>query len=315
MPIGYVTNGVHMPSWDSAEADDLWTCACGKDRWLEMTKDLERDILCITDAELWQFRIAASNSFVAYARKRISRQLAASGASSAAVAEAERLLNPHVLTLGFARRFATYKRANLLLTDRDRLRRLLLDPERPVQIVFAGKAHPKDEPGKAIIQQIWQLTKDPELGPHVVFIEDYDIGVGRMLVHGVDAWVNNPRRPMEACGTSGQKVVLNGGLNISVLDGWWAEAYDGTNGFAIGGDTVHVDADVQDGRDAENLYRTLEQEVVPLFYDRDDTGLPRGWVRRVKRALTTCAWRFSADRMVIDYLQEAYLQAAGGTSH
>ena len=180
-----------------------------------------------------------------------------------------------------------------------------------MQVVLAGRADPHEEPGKAFIRRLHELSQDPRFDGRIVFLENYDVRVGREMVRGVDVWVNNPRRPLEACGTSGQKVVLNGGLNLSVLDGWWAEAFDATNGFAIGGTRVHRDADIQDGRDAESLYRALEEQVVPLFYDRDQSGVPHAWVRSMKRGLVTCAWRFSASRMVRDYLHQAYLPAAG----
>ncbi len=300
IPIGHITNGVHVPTWLAPQMVRVYERFLPQDFQSRIHEPgAWRGLNRIDDGELWEARQVMRHRLVDYVRRRTGRI---------------DVLDPSALTLGFARRFATYKRAVLLLSDRDRLKRLLLDGERPVQIVFAGKAHPKDEPGKALIQQIHQLSHDPEFAGRVVFLEDYDIGVGRALTHGVDVWVNNPRRPLEACGTSGQKVVLNGGLNLSVLDGWWAEAYDGTNGFAIGGEHVHTDVEIQDARDAESLYRSLEEEVVPLFYDRDPTGVPLGWMKHVKRALTTCAWRYSAGRMVIDYLERAYLPAAGGTS-
>ncbi|MGH2627333.1 MAG: alpha-glucan family phosphorylase, partial [Anaerolineales bacterium] len=218
------------------------------------------------------------------------------------------------LVLGFARRFATYKRADILLHDLDRLARLVGDPERPLQIIFAGKAHPADTAGKALAQRVAQLGQDPRFAGRIVFVENYTMHVGRQLVQGVDAWLYTPRRPQEACGTSGQKVILNGGLNVSILDGWWAEAFEGANGFAIGRGEVHADPAEQDRRDAETLYATLENEVVPLYYARDEEGLPRGWIARVKRAIQTLAWRYNADRMVQDYVEQCYLPAAGGST-
>jgi starch phosphorylase len=223
-----------------------------------------------------------------------------------------RALDPEALTLGFARRFATYKRADLLLRDPDRLARLLNNPARPVQLIYAGKAHPQDDGGKALAQRIAQLEDDPRFGGRVVFVENYSMLVGRQLVQGVDAWLNTPRRPLEACGTSGEKCILNGVLNISILDGWWAEAYDGANGFAIGGSDSHPDPEVQDARDSAALYELLENEVVPLYFARDDMHLPRRWIVRVKRAIRTLAWRYNADRMVMDYVRECYLPASGG---
>ena len=224
------------------------------------------------------------------------------------------MLSPDALTIGFARRFATYKRANLILADIEKLASMVNDPKRPVQFVFAGKAHPHDEPGKRVLQQIAELMRDPQFADKFVFVEDYDINVGRHFVQGVDVWLNNPRRPLEASGTSGQKVVLNGGLNLSVLDGWWAEAYDGLNGFAIGTGRTHSNMNVHDTRDGEDLYRVLREEVIPLYYQRDRDGLPRGWIKRMKRTIRTLGWRFNADRMVMDYTLKCYVPAAGGTS-
>jgi starch phosphorylase len=249
-----------------------------------------------------------------FVRRRAVRQCERRGEPAAVVEEARRALSLEALTIGFARRFATYKRADLLLEDLERLARLLNNPALPVQLVFAGKAHPRDEPGKQVLQGIAHLTRDSRLAGRVVFVEDYDINVGRHLVQGVDVWLNTPRRPLEASGTSGQKVVLNGGLNLSVLDGWWAEAYDGCNGFAIGRGEAHVVSEIQDARDAEALYQTLEEEVIPLYYDRDPDGLPRAWVARMKRAIRTLGWRFNADRMVMDYVRQCYLPAVGGVS-
>ena len=224
VPVGYVTNGVHMPSWDSAEADDLWTKACGKDRWLVTTEPLEQDICRVSDANLWQFRIAASKSLVEYARERLSKQLAVAGAPSEAIDEAKHLFDPNALTLGFARRFTTYKRPNLLLHNPERLLRLLANPERPVQLIIAGKAHPADQAGQALIREWTHFIRRPGARPHVIFLSDYDMNLTEHLVQGVDVWLNTPRRPWEACGTSGMKVLVNGGINLSELDGWWAEA-------------------------------------------------------------------------------------------
>jgi starch phosphorylase len=223
-------------------------------------------------------------------------------------------LDPAALTIGFARRFATYKRANLILADIESLATMVNDPKRPVQFVFAGKAHPNDEPGKRVLQQIAELMRNSRFADKFVFVEDYDINVGRYFVQGVDVWLNNPRRPLEASGTSGQKVVLNGGLNLSVLDGWWAEAYDSMNGFSIGTGRTHSNMNVHDTRDGEDLRRALREEVIPLFYQRDRDGLPRGWIKRMKRTIRTLGWRFNADRMVMDYTLKCYVPAAGGTS-
>jgi starch phosphorylase len=224
------------------------------------------------------------------------------------------VLDPNALTIGFGRRFATYKRAALILSDEKRILSLLNHKERPIQIVVAGKAHPKDEPGKHLIQRLANTRHDPRFNNRIVFIEDYDINVCRHLIQGVDVWLNNPRRPLEASGTSGQKAVLNGALNLSILDGWWAEACDGSNGFAVGKGTQHVSDDVTDRRDAELLYAALEEQVVPTFYDRDMDGLPRKWIRMMMNSIATLAWRFSAHRMVMDYTRVCYVPAAGGLS-
>jgi starch phosphorylase len=247
-------------------------------------------------------------------RYRTAEQARRRKESSETLRKLSRVLTPDALTIGFARRFATYKRANLILADIEKVASMVNDPKRPVQFVFAGKAHPHDEPGKRVLQQIAQLMRDSKFADHVVFVEDYDINVGRHLVQGVDVWLNNPRRPLEASGTSGQKVVLNGGLNLSVLDGWWAEAYDGLNGFAIGTGRTHTNMNVHDSRDGDDLYRVLREEVIPLYYHRDQDGLPRGWIKRMKRTIRTLGWRFSANRMVMDYVLKCYVPAAGGTS-
>jgi starch phosphorylase len=219
-----------------------------------------------------------------------------------------------VLTIGFARRFATYKRANLIFRDLEHMAALINDPQFPIQFVFAGKAHPLDMPGKNVLREVAAAMRDSQFAGRVLFVEDYDINVGRHLVQGVDVWLNNPRRPLEASGTSGQKVVLNGGLNLSVLDGWWAEAFDGTNGFAIGMGEAHTAIDVHDRMDADALYEVLRDEVVPLYYQRDVDALPRGWIARMKSAISTLGWRFNANRMVMDYVTKCYVPAAGGTS-
>ncbi len=248
------------------------------------------------------------------ARRRGARQAERRGDPPEFVMQMRSALSFDALTIGFARRFATYKRAGLILQDVDRLASLLNNPQMPVQFIFAGKSHPHDGPGKRVLQQIAALMRDARFAGKFVFIEDYDINVGRHLVQGVDVWMNNPRRPLEACGTSGQKVVLNGGLNLSVLDGWWAEAYAGMNGFAIGTSDTHSSPDTHDCRDGEALIRVLEEEVIPLYYDRDSYGLPREWIGRMKRAIRTLGWRFSADRMVMDYVLKTYIPAASGTS-
>ena len=310
VPVGYVTNGVHMPSWDSAEADDLWTKACGKDRWLVTTEPLEQDIRSVSDASLWQFRIAASKSLVEYARERLSRQLAVAGAPSEAIDEAKHLFDPNALTLGFARRFTTYKRPNLLLHNPERLLRLLANPERPVQLIIAGKAHPADQAGQALIREWTHFIRRPGARPHVIFLSDYDMNLTEHLVQGVDVWLNTPRRPWEACGTSGMKVLVNGGINLSELDGWWAEAYSPEVGWALGDGREHGDDPAWDAVEADALYELLEREVIPEFYARDEQGIPTAWVARMRESMARLTPRFSANRTVREYTEQHYLPAA-----
>ena len=310
VPVGHITNGVHMPTWDSAPADDLWTKACGKDRWLGTTETLGQDIRRVSDIDLWQFRLAASKALVAYARERLTLQLAVSGASPEAIDRANHLFDPNVLTLGFARRFATYKRPNLLLHNPERLIRLLTNPERPVQLILAGKAHPADQAGQALIQEWMHFIRRPETRLHVIFLSDYDMLLTRHLVQGVDVWINTPRRPWEACGTSGMKVLVNGGINLSVLDGWWAEAYAPDMGWALGDAQQHDDDSAGDAADAEMLYDLLEREVVPEFYRRDDQCIPIAWIARMRESMARLTPRFSANRAVIDYTKQHYLPAA-----
>jgi starch phosphorylase len=309
VPVGHVTNGVHMPTWDSAAADDLWTEACGKDRWLGTTETLEQDIRCVSDTKLWQFRTAASQSFVEYVRERLSGQLAVSGASPEAVDGAKHLFDPNALTLGFARRFATYKRPNLLLHDPERLLRLLTNPERPVQLILAGKAHPADQTGQALIQQWTHFIRRPEVHPHVIFLSDYDMHLTEQLVQGVDVWLNTPRRPWEA-GTSGMKVLVNGGINLSELDGWWAEAYSSEVGWALGDGHEHGDDPAWDAAEADALYDLLEREVIPEFYTRDKSGIPTAWIKRMRESMARLTPRFSANRTVREYTEQHYLPAA-----
>jgi starch phosphorylase len=310
IPVGHVTNGVHMPTWDSAPADDLWTEACGKDRWLGTTNTLEHDIRRVSDAKLWEFRIAASKSLVEYARERLSRHLAVSGASPEAIEGAKHLFDPNALTLGFARRFATYKRPNLLLHDPERLLRLLTDPQRPVQLILAGKAHPADQAGQALIQEWTHFIRRPEARPHVIFLSDYDMLLTENLVQGVDVWINTPRRPWEACGTSGMKVLVNGGINLSELDGWWAEAYTPELGWALGDGQEHGDDPAWDAAESAALYDLLEREVIPEFYTRDKKGIPTAWVARMRESMARLTPRFSANRTVREYTDQHYLPSA-----
>jgi len=315
IPIGHITNGVHVQSWLAWQMQHLYDRHFPVD-WMHSMGEsgVWQKIHDVDPGELWETHYALKNLLVAFVRRRVSRQCRRRGESDEAVEAARNILDPTILTLGFGRRFATYKRADLILRDIDRLTAMVTDPDRPVQMIFAGKAHPADDPGKQLIQKIANLRHDPRFGGRIAFVEDYEINVCRHLVQGVDVWLNNPRRPLEASGTSGQKAVLNGALNLSVLDGWWAEAYDGSNGFAIGRGTHHVDDRITDTRDGEDLYRTLEEEVIPLYYDRDIDGLPRQWIKRMMNSISSLAWRFSAHRMVADYVRCAYLPAAGGAS-
>jgi starch phosphorylase len=310
VPFGHVTNGVHVPTWDSAEADAIWTEACGKDRWRHEPEDVGERIEAVTDEALWALRGQARAALVGNVRQRLVFQLSGRGHPSAVVAVGETVLDPNVLTLGFARRFTAYKRPDLLLTDRDRLQRLLCDEARPVQLVLAGKAHPDDEVGKQMIQEWVGFAQDPGFRRRVVLLEDYDISLAQELVQGVDLWINTPRRPWEACGTSGMKVIVNGGLNLSTLDGWWEEAYRPDAGWAIGDGAPHPDMDQQDRREADELYALLERSVVPAFYERDGTGVPRAWVDRMRRSMADLTVRYGASRMMRDYLDKAYLPAA-----
>jgi len=314
MPIGHITNGVHIPSWMAWQVNTLlerhlpnWTAeSFDPTDW--------EGIHRIDPGELWETHSALKNLLVAFVRRRVNRQCRRRSESDEIIDRARTVLDPQILTIGFGRRFATYKRATLVLNDLDRMARLCNDPDRPVQFIFSGKAHPADNPGKEFIQTIANLRNDPRFAERFIFIEDYDINVCRHMVQGVDVWLNNPRRPLEASGTSGMKAVLNGALNLSVLDGWWAEAYDGTNGFAIGKGTSHSDDRISDKRDAESLFDVLEHEVIPLYYHIDEYGLPVGWIKRMMNSISTLAWRFSAHRMVADYTTQAYLPAAGGVS-
>jgi starch phosphorylase len=315
VPIGHVTNGVHVPSWLAPQMGRLYDRHLGVG-WQRQSSADETwaAIEAVDDGELWETHLSLKAQLLEFIRRRAREQAERRSEPAEALQRLGKILSPDALTIGFARRFATYKRANLLLADLERLNAMVNDAKRPVQFVFAGKAHPHDEPGKRVLQQIAQMMRDPDFGNKFVFLENYDINVGRHLVQGVDVWLNNPRRPLEASGTSGQKVVLNGGLNLSVLDGWWAEAYDGMNGFAIGSGRTHSNMDVHDSRDGEDLYRVLLEEVIPLYYQRDRDGLPRGWIKRMKRTIRTLGWRFNADRMVMDYTEKCYIPAAGGTS-
>lgn len=315
VPIGHITNGVHVHSWLAQQMRALYDKHFPVG-WIRNVQSPEawQSIHDVDPGELWETHNALKNNLLTFVRRRLSRQCRRRGESDAVIEAARNALDPNVLTIGFGRRFATYKRANLLFSELDKIAELLADTERPIQLIYAGKAHPKDEPGKRFIKEIANLRHDPRFAGRIAFVEDYDINVCRHLVQGVDVWLNNPRRPLEASGTSGQKVVLNGGLNCSILDGWWAEAYNGNNGFAIGYGTSHVNDEITDARDAEALYETLVNQVIPCYYDRDHDGLPKAWIKRMMHSISTLAWRFSSHRMVVDYSQHSYLRAAGGVT-
>jgi glycogen phosphorylase len=310
IPVGYITNGVHMPTWDSKEADDIWTKHCGKDRWLGTNKTLEQDIRRVPDEQLWEMRINANKVLIEFAGEHLARQLLGSGHSPDVVEHSKHLFDPNVLTLGFARRFATYKRPNLLLHDPQRLLRLLTNPKFPVQLIIAGKAHPSDHEGQNLIKEWIHFIKQNNFQPRVIFLSDYDMHISEHLVQGVDVWINTPRRPWEASGTSGMKVLVNGGINLSELDGWWAEAYTPEIGWAIGDGNEHADNAMWDAVEAEQLYTILEQNVVPEFYNRNEKGIPTAWVNRMRESMAQLTPRFSADRSVREYTEQHYLPAA-----
>ncbi len=313
-PILGLTNGVHVPSWVGspiaellegigADLDDLDPGTVAGRFW----ERLER----IPSRDLWEAHLRQKRELALFARRRLRSQFARHGESPTVLAEVESALDPEILTIGFARRFATYKRAGLLFSDLDRLARMLWDKEHPVQVVFAGKAHPADRPGQGVIQEIFQRSRSAQLRGRVFILEDYDMRVGRFLVEGVDVWLNNPRRPLEASGTSGMKAAQNGVPNVSVLDGWWDEGYQGDNGWAIGGRETLADEAAQDWHDALDLYRLLEDEIVPRYYERDATGLPGRWLDVMRRAMATALWDFSTTRMLREYAERLYLPAAG----
>jgi len=308
VPVGSVTNGIHVPTWDSAEADALWTKVCGADRW-RGERPLTDAVRRLTTGELWQMRTEARKTMLTQVRDRYARQQSAEGASHVDFVE---IFKENVLTMGFARRFATYKRPDLLLHDPERLIRLLTNSQQPVQLILAGKAHPEDSPGQALIKQWNDFIERPEVRGHVVFLSDYDMQMAQELVKGMDLWINTPRRPWEACGTSGMKVLANGGLNISELDGWWAEAYTPKIGWAIGDGREHGEDAAWDTSEVESLYTLLEQQVVPEFYERDAQGLPSKWLERVRESMATLTPQFSAGRAIREYTNDHYLPAVTG---
>jgi len=310
VPVSHVTNGIHVATWDSCEADKVWTERCGAGSWRGDLKSVATCFRKADDEQLWRMRSDECRSLIGSIRQRHARQVAGWGASEQEVAEAGRVFDVDLLTLGFARRFATYKRPNLLLRDPDRLIRILTNSQRPVQLVIAGKAHPQDMAGQAMIQQWNQFVRRPEVQSRVVFLPDYDMLMTEQLVAGVDVWINTPRRPWEASGTSGMKVLVNGGLNVSVLDGWWAEAYTPEVGWAIGDGKEHGDDPAWDAADAEALYSLLEREIIPEFYERDERGIPKKWVARMRESMAQLTAPFSANRTVREYTENHYMPAA-----
>ncbi len=308
VPVGHVTNGVHVPSWDSMAADTLWTQACGKARWRGTMASVERDLRQLSDETLWRFRGEGRRRLIDYLRRRLVRQHRER--SVAPGRDYSSILDPDALTLGFARRFAEYKRPNLLLQDPQRLVRLLTDRDRPVQLVIAGKAHPQDQVGKRLVKQWQRFRETSGLYERVVFVEDYDLGVAEQLTQGVDVWINTPRRPWEASGTSGMKVLVNGGLNLSERDGWWAEAYAPELGWTVGDGLEHADTTHWDTAEAQQLYQVLENEVVPCFYQRNEQGLPLAWIKRMRESMGRLTAQFSSNRMMREYTEKYYLPLA-----
>jgi len=311
VPIGHITNGVHVTSWLAPQMKRLYDRHLGAD-WLSRSSEpgFSEAIDEVDDGELWETHQTLKAQLITVARRRAVQQAERRGEPADVIAALRRVLSPDALTIGFARRFATYKRANLVLQDLEEVASLVNHPQMPVQFIFAGKAHPRDAPGKGVLQQIARLMRDSRFAGKILFIEDYDINVGRYLVQGVDVWLNNPRRPLEACGTSGQKAAMNGALNVSVLDGWWYEGYNGNNGWAIGDPPEDLEVHYDDAADADSLYKLLEQQIIPLYYERDQNGLPHGWIQMVKESIRSIVPRFSASRMLKEYASRMYVPAS-----
>ena len=310
VPIGYVTNGVHVPTWESQQASDVWKRACGDERWMGTMECVGPNLRGVSDADLWELRTKARRELIERTRRRLARQRSGQGAGTQEVAAAERIFDFDTLTLAFARRFAAYKRPNLLLADPERLARILTDKQRPVQLLLAGKAHPADLEGQGMLKEWNDFLRRPDVRLHVVFLADYDMVLTERLVHGADVWINTPRRPWEASGTSGMKVLVNGGVNLSEVDGWWAEAYQPDIGWAIGDGQEHHDDPAWDHVEAEELYARLESEVIPEFYNRNEAGIPTAWVARMRESMARLTPQFSANRTVRQYVEEHYLPAA-----
>ena len=308
IPVGYVTNGVHVPTWDSSFTDALWTQVCGKGRWAGKVDALRMQIAAIQDETLWTFRGESRTKLVHYVRQRIIEQLRLRQAHRDEQALAHNIFDPNRLTFGFARRFAEYKRPNLLLHDPNHLIRLLTNARYPIQIIIAGKAHPADNEGQRLVQEMANFVRRPEVREHMVFLADYDMAMAEQFVQGVDVWINTPRRPWEACGTSGMKLLANGGLNLSELDGWWAEAYTPEVGWALGDGQTHREPE-WDAVEADALYGLLEEQIIPEFYQRDERGIPQSWVARIRASMSTLAPEFSSNRMLRDYVEKYYAPA------
>ncbi|NOY06136.1 MAG: alpha-glucan family phosphorylase, partial [Chlorobi bacterium] len=310
VPIGHVTNGVHSLGWMTNRTRNFWQRHLGS-KWIYYLKnpiiwEQVSDSDLISDEEIWAFRYALRRDLIEFVRRKLKSYYQKQGTDFSQVAD--KVLSPDVLTIGFARRFATYKRAPLLFRYLDKVLPLFTDEKRPIQIIFAGKAHPRDDAGKRYIQEIVGYTKNPLLFGRVVFLENYDINIARHMISGVDVWLNTPRRPLEASGTSGMKIAVHGGINCSILDGWWREGYSGDNGFAIGDDGGVEEPEKQDEIDAANLLKVLTEQVIPEFYDRDETGIPRKWIQRMRRSMTSLIPMFNTDRMVAEYVQKYYLK-------
>jgi starch phosphorylase len=310
VPVGHVTNGVHVSTWDSHQAHQLWREACGTDCWRSSVDGIDERFRKTADGPIWSMRTAARKSLVEYIRSRYSRQVAIQGGSASEIAAAAEVFDPNALMLGFARRFATYKRPNLLLHDADRLRRMLGNHERPVQLIIAGKAHPQDQPGQEMIREWSEFIRSVGAHSSVVFLSDYDMRVTEHMVGGVDVWINTPRRPFEASGTSGMKVLVNGGLNLSETDGWWAEAYAADIGWAIGDGREHGEDPAWDAAEAEAVYVLLEQHIIPEFYQRNAEGIPVSWVGRIRESMARLTPEYSASRAVRQYTEAHYLPGA-----
>ncbi len=310
VPVSYVTNGVHVPSWHSEEADKIWTENCGVLQWHEPMESTCANLNIVPGGKLWHMRNRLRQNLIEFSRSRLTRQLAISGGSSEEIERASKLFSPDSLTLGFARRFATYKRPNLLLHNPERLLRILSNPKCPVQLIIAGKAHPKDIPGQSLIYQWMQFIRREDVRPFIIFLSDDDMLLTQRLVQGVDLWINTPRRPWEACGTSGMKILANGGINLSELDGWWAEAFRPELGWALGDGKEHGDDAANDAAEANTLYDLLENEVIPQFYTRDSAGIPTAWISKLRASMGQLTQEFSASRAVIDYTEKYYIPAA-----